>query len=120
MKNMKKSKLISVVMPVYNAGEFLVDAIESIRNQTYTNWELIAVNDGSTDRSLSILKRYARRDKRIKIINLSPNKGLATALNAGLTRAKGFYFARMDADDISMPKRFEKQVEYIDSHPGIT
>ncbi len=120
---MKKSKkynpLISILMPVYNAGDFLVEAIKSIKKQTYRNWELIAINDGSTDNSLEILKRFAKRDKRIKIIGFSQNKGLAYALNLGIKKAKGEFLARMDADDISLPNRLEKQLKFLLKHKEI-
>lgn len=100
-------------MPVYNAGDYLVEAIESIRKQTYRKWELICVDDGSTDESAHILKRMKARDKRIRIIRFPKNKGLAFALNTGINQAKGYYFARMDADDVSLPKRLEIQLRYL-------
>lgn len=113
----KENPLISILMPVYNAGDFLVDAIESIRNQTLKDWELIVIDDGSTDKSHEILKKYAEKDSRIKIFRFKKNKGLALALNYGLSKAKGKYLARMDADDISMPKRLEKQLKYLKKNP---
>lgn len=118
-KTMNEQKLISVIMPVYNAGDFLVEAIQSIRSQTYKNWELIAIDDGSTDNSLKILKQFAKKDKRIKIFHFSKNKGIAAALNKGLDKAKGYYIARMDADDISLPRRFETQVKYLQDHQDV-
>ena len=105
--------LVSVVMPVYNAGDFLVGAIESMRNQTLKDWELIVVNDGSTDKSYEILKKYAEKDLRIKIFKFKKNRGLAFALNYGLNKVRGKYLARMDADDISYPKRLETQLRYL-------
>lgn len=112
----KKQALVSVIMPVYNAADYLVEAIESIRNQTYKNWELIMVDDGSTDESWKILKTYAKKYKRIKIYRFAKNKGLAYALNKALDKAKGYYIARMDADDISLPKRFETQIAYLEQN----
>jgi glycosyltransferase involved in cell wall biosynthesis len=111
--------LISVIMPVYNAGDYLVEAIESIRKQTYTNWELICVNDGSTDNSWKILKQYRKKDSRIRIYRFPKNKGLAYALNTAIKKVKGDYVARMDADDISLANRLKKQVDYLEKHKDI-
>jgi len=105
---------ISVVMSVYNAERYLREAIESILNQTFTDFEFIIINDGSTDNSLEIIRSY--NDERIKIINQS-NMGLAKALNNGIKIAKGKYIARMDADDISMPERLEIQYDFMENHP---
>jgi len=112
---MNQKPLISVVLPVYNGGKYLVEAIESILNQTYKNFEFIILNDGSTDNSLSIIKKYAFNDNRIIIVDRE-NRGLITTLNEGINLAKGKYIARMDADDISLPVRFEKQFEYMESN----
>ena len=109
---MSKTPLISVVMSVYNSEKYLTEAIESILNQTYENFEFIIVNDGSTDNSLEIIKEYIRQDERIVLIDRE-NKGLPYSLNEGINIAKGKYIARMDADDISLPERFEKQIEYM-------
>ncbi len=113
------NQLISIIMPVYNAGDFLVEAIESILNQAYCNWELIAINDGSTDNSLEILKKFAKKDKRIRVFSFKKRKGLASALNKSLDLARGFYIARMDADDISLPKRLTTQLNYLKKNPEI-
>lgn len=119
MKNSRYNSLISILMPVYNAEDFLVEAIESIKKQTYKKWELIAVDDGSTDNSLNILKKFTKRDKRIKIFCFKKKQGLAKALNYGLSKAKGFYLARMDADDISLPQRLKIQLKYLKKHPKV-
>ena len=110
---------ISVVMPVYNAESYLSLAIDSILKQTFTNFELIIINDGSTDDSLKIIKKYIKIDNRIKLINNEINKGLIPTLNIGLGCANGEYIARMDADDICVLDRFKFQVEYLNSHPDI-
>lgn len=102
-------KLISVVMPVYNGGEYLNEAIESVLHQTYTNFEFLIIDDGSKDRSLEIIQRYAAIDQRIKVISRE-NKGLVATLNEGIALAKGDYIARMDADDVSLPERFVRQI----------
>jgi glycosyltransferase involved in cell wall biosynthesis len=104
--------IISVVMPVYNGGIYLEEAIDSILNQTFTDFEFIILDDGSTDDSLSLIKKYASKDDRIVIITRE-NKGLVYTLNEGIEKSKGDYIARMDADDISLPERFEKQIELM-------
>ena len=97
-------------MSVYNGEKYLVKAIESILNQTYTKFEFIIVNDGSSDNSLKIIKEFMKKDNRIILINRE-NKGLPYSLNEGISIAKGKYIARMDADDISLSERFEKQIK---------
>jgi len=111
---MKKpsNPLISVVMSVYNSEKFLEEAIESILNQSYENFEFIIIDDGSTDNTLRILNQYHQKDNRIKIISRE-NKGLAYSLNEGINIAKGEYIARMDADDIATTDRFEKQIKFM-------
>lgn len=100
-------------MSVYNAEKFLQVAINSILNQTYKEFEFIIINDGSTDKSLEIIESY--HDPRIKILN-QKNQGLSKSLNNGTAIAKGEFIARMDADDISYPDRFEKQIKFITSN----
>lgn len=102
-------------MPVYNAGRYLADAIESILNQTFENFELIIVNDGSTDESAFVIQSYI--DGRIKFINHKVNAGLVASLNTGLQYATGKYIARMDQDDVSMPHRLQLQYDYMEQHP---
>lgn len=94
-------------------------ALESIRNQTYINWELFCFDDLSTDSSWKILKTYTKKDKRIKVFRNGSHKGVSGAANAVLGKAKGAYIARMDADDISLPRRFEKQVAYLEKHSNV-
>ncbi len=109
---MNNQTKLSVVMPVYNAEKYLKQSIESILNQTYKEFEFIIIDDGSTDNSLNILKKYAEVDERIKIITRE-NKGLVHTLNEGIRKSEGKYVARMDADDICNPKRFEKEMEFL-------
>lgn len=112
-----EKNLISVIMSNYNTPEeFLRPAIESILNQTYRNFEFIIIDDCSTDDSLSIIESYT--DARIKIIRNDINLGITKSLNKGLREAKGEFVARMDADDISLETRFEKQVDFFKSHPN--
>ena len=116
-------KLISVIMSVYNGEKYLVQAIDSILNQTYQNFEFIIIDDCSTDNSSHILQEYAQKDSRIKIIKKEKNigiKGFIKNLNLGISIAKGKYIARMDADDISLPERFQKQVDFLENNPEIT
>ena len=109
---MNKSPEISVVMPVYNSEKFLVEAIESILNQTYKNFELLIIYDDSSDNSLSIIKKFQENDKRISLI-IGDKEGISGALNKGIDLSKGKYIARMDSDDISAPKRLEKQISHM-------
>lgn len=109
---------ISVVMPVFNVEKFIKEALNSILEQTYTNFELIAINDGSPDNSLQILKQYAKADERIRVIS-QDNQGLVATLNHGISLARGEYIARMDPDDVSFPRRFEQQVEILDTKPEV-
>ncbi len=110
-----KAPLLSVLMPVYNAEIYLVAAVESILNQSYDNFEFIIINDGSTDKSLEILQNYSKKDKRIKLISRE-NKGLVHTLNEGLGLIHTPFVARMDADDIALPTRFEKQMQYLSNN----
>ena len=104
--------MISVVLPVYNAEKYLDSAIQSILNQTYTKYELIIINDGSTDSSLEIINKYKSQDDRIILITRE-NRGLIASLNEGIEQSIGKFIARMDADDISLPTRFEKQITHM-------
>ena len=106
--------LISVAMPVYNGEEYLAEAIESILAQSFTNFELIIIDDGSTDNSLKVLRAYEKRDKRIRLI-ARENRNLATTLNDIIDLAVGKWIARMDQDDIALPERFEKQLAWLDA-----
>ena len=105
-------------MPAYNAAAYLDEAIRSILSQTFRDFEFIIVNDGSTDSTPSILKRYAELDSRIQVHH-QENQGMISALNRGCRLARGEFIARMDADDISFPDRLEKQLAYIEEHPSI-
>ncbi len=108
-----KTPKVSVVMPVYNAGSFLVPAITSILNQTYTNIELIIVDDASTDGSSSILKKYAKSDKRVRLYTNSKRLGVTKSEMLGIEKSDGKFVARMDSDDISYPERIAKQVKFL-------
>lgn len=111
--------MISVVMPVYNAEKYVAEAVDSILQQTYSDFEFIIIDDCSTDSSYKILQEYAAKDQRIKLYRNEINSKLPKTLNFGISQSKGKYIARMDADDISLPERFAKQVEFMESHPEI-
>lgn len=118
---MKRQKpLVSVILPVYNGSSFVAEAIQSILNQTYQNLELIIVNDGSTDNTLAILKRFKDDyPQKIKVISYLRNQGESAAANIGFKIAKGEFIARMDADDVSYPERLEKQVDFMLKNPNM-
>ncbi|MEJ5210015.1 MAG: glycosyltransferase [Burkholderiales bacterium] len=105
--------LLSVVMPVFNAEAYVAEAVESILGQSVRNFEFIIIDDGSTDNSLSILKRYAAQDTRIRLIS-HENRGLVETLNEGIALARGEWIARMDADDVAMPDRFRLQLAALE------
>ncbi len=119
-KHYIRQPMISVVMSTYNRAEpALPSAIESVLNQTYENFEFIIIDDGSTDNTEDIIKKYARRDSRIRFFKNRKNKGLIFSLNRGLDAARGKYIARMDDDDASLPWRFERQLEALENNPDI-
>jgi glycosyltransferase involved in cell wall biosynthesis len=107
--------LVSILFPVYNAAPYLQDAVQSLLDQTYSNIEIIAIDDGSTDRSLEILRTF--RDPRLRVFENGANLGLVQTLNRGFQECRGQMIARMDSDDISLPKRIEAQVEFLRAHP---
>jgi hypothetical protein len=109
---------VSVVLPVYNSEPYLAEALDSILRQTFDDFELIAVYDASTDNSRRRLEDAARRDARVSVV-AGPGRGLVDALNLGLARARGEFIARMDADDVSQPTRFARQVDYLRANPQI-
>lgn len=112
-----KKMLVSIVMAVYNGEKFLKEAIDSAVSQTYTNIEVIIVNDASTDSTKNILEHIT--DKRVKVIHLQKNQGAANALNIGIKEAKGTWIAIQDADDNSYPTRIEEQIKYVFEHPQL-
>jgi glycosyltransferase involved in cell wall biosynthesis len=109
---------ISVVMPVYKGDNHLSEAVDSVLNQTFSDFEFIIICDDPTNETRDILDRYKQEDSRMKIY-YQERQGLVNSLNKGISLAKGEYIIRMDADDISLPTRFEKQVEFMDNNPEI-
>lgn len=108
---------ISVVMPVYNGEKYICETMDSVLNQTFGDFEFIIINDASKDRTEEIIKSY--NDDRIVYLINEQNLGVAGTLNRGLENAKGEYIARIDADDIAIAERFEKQVAFMDAHPDV-
>ncbi|KHD38315.1 glycosyl transferase [Clostridium acetobutylicum] len=115
---MKVYPKVSIVMPVYNSERYLAEAIESILDQTYNDFEFIIVDDGSTDESYNIISSYANKDNRIIVISRE-HRGLVDSLNEGINIARGKYIARMDADDISINNRIEKQFEFLELNKDV-
>jgi len=110
--------LVSIILPVYNAELFLEVALESVLSQSHEDFELIAIDDGSTDSSLQILKRLSVNNKRVRVFSQN-NQGLVNTLNRGICLANGDLVARMDADDICDPKRLECQVRFMSENPDV-
>lgn len=109
---------VTVVTPVYNVERYLRRSLDSILYQEFTDFEVIAIDDGSTDKSLEILRQYAANDSRVRVVTQKHQELVAT-LNKGISLARGEYIARMDSDDYSMPLRFERQVDILNSNPGV-
>lgn len=108
---------VSIIMPMYNSAPYIKEAVDSILNQSFRDFELIILDDASTDESPKILDTYS--DPRIVRFTATQNLGIANILNVGLNMARGEYIARMDSDDISLPTRLQTEVDYLDSHSGI-
>ena len=116
---MKTKPLVSVIIPCYNGGKYIEAAVTSILEQSYHHLEVIVINDGSTDNSVDILLRLAQEDLRVRYIENEQNLGLIATLNKAIHLAQGEYIARMDADDIALPDRISKQVEFLQQHPQV-
>ena len=107
------NELVSVVMPSYNCEKFIAESIESVQAQTYTNWELLIVDDCSTDKSMKIAQEYASKDERIKVFQNPKNSGAAISRNYALREAKGKWIAFLDSDDLWLPLKLEKQIKFM-------
>lgn len=105
--------LVSIITPAYNAAAYIAETIESVLAQTYQNWEMLIVNDCSKDNTAEIVQSYAAKDKRIKIINLKQNSGVAVARNTAIQNAKGRYIAFLDSDDLWQKEKLKKQIEFM-------
>lgn len=111
--------LVTIAIPVYNGAQYIESTIQSIINQTYKNWRLLVINDGSTDNTIEIVQSIVNKDYRISIINDNCKKGLIERLNQSIDMTKTRYYARMDADDIMYITRLEEQVLFLESHSDI-
>jgi glycosyltransferase involved in cell wall biosynthesis len=114
---LSKNPKVTVLMPVYNGERYLREAVESILDQTFTDFEFLIINDGSTDRTVKIIESYS--DPRIRLVHNEKNMKLIATLNKGLKLARGEYIARVDCDDISLPERLAKQVAFMDANPEV-
>lgn len=108
---------VTVLMPVYNGAKYIAEAIESVLSQTFTDFEFLIINDGSTDNTQTVIKQYP--DPRIRLVTNPKNLQLIATLNKGLDLARGEYIIRMDSDDRCLPERFTKQVKFMDAHPEV-
>ncbi len=106
--------LVSIIMPLYNCEEYIVETINSVLLQTYTNWELLIVDDCSTDNSVDIVKEFTEKDTRIKLCEFEQNVGVATARNKAIAFAKGRYIAFLDSDDIWLPEKLARQIAFME------
>jgi glycosyltransferase involved in cell wall biosynthesis len=113
-----KRPLVSIIIPAYNAGKYITETIDSVIEQTYINWELIIVNDGSADNTLSIIENYSAKDKRIAFIS-KQNTGVSDTRNTGIERAKGEFIAFLDADDVWLPSNLEMKVRLLEENGSI-
>ena len=112
------NELVSIIMPAYNASKYIAESVDSVLAQTYQNWELIIIDDGSKDNTAEIIGKYVNNDKRIKFIQ-QKNAGSAAARNNGIRYAQGRYIALLDADDLWLPEFLDKQIECMEKHSAI-
>ncbi len=114
---MRVPPAISVVLPAYNAARWIGESLESILSQSFDDFELIVVNDGSTDGTASVVERFG--DPRIRLMSNDTNRGIIFSLNRGIEESRGRYIARMDADDIARPERLARQIAFMEAHPEV-
>lgn len=114
--NTQQQKLVSIIMPAYNSEEFIEDSIESVIKQTYLNWELIIVDDCSTDKTQEIIEKWTKRNEKILYFKLIKNSGAAVARNTAIEKATGQYLAFLDSDDLWEPTKLEKQIGFMESN----
>lgn len=112
-KNNKSNHLVSIISPAYNCAEYIEECIESVLNQTYQNWEMLIVNDNSTDNTQFIVESYVKKDRRIKLFNQGKNAGAAAARNKALELSQGRFVAFLDSDDAWKPNKLERQLEFM-------
>jgi len=107
------NELVSIIVPTYNTEKFIRQTIESVQNQSYSNWEMILADDASTDKTVAIIEEFAKNDNRIKLFKLPENRGNGFARNTALEKAIGKYIAYLDADDLWFPEKLEKQIQFL-------
>lgn len=110
--------LVSIIIPAYNAGRFISETIDSVINQTYKDWELIIINDGSTDSTLNIIETYSKKDTRISFVTKT-NSGVSDTRNSGIDKAKGEFIAFLDADDVWLPENLQKKIDCLKSNSDV-
>lgn len=111
--------MISIIINAYNAEKHLETTIQSIINQTYSDWELILVDDGSKDDTFRIMKRQSELDSRIRVLKNEKNLGIPRSINLGIDNARGNYIAKIDADDVADSTRLERQIKYLEENPDV-
>lgn len=113
---MTKQPLVSVITPTYNSERFIAETIRSVKEQTYANWEMIVIDDCSTDKTVELVMKEQQKDDRIKLIQLEHNQGAAVARNTGMENAKGKYIAFLDSDDLWLSNKLEEQIAFMEKH----
>lgn len=116
MRINSKEKLVSIIMPAYNSADFISQAIESVQNQEYSNWELLIVDDCSSDDTVKIIDQYSINDKRIKLTQLKENSGAAVARNVAIEKASGDFLAFLDSDDYWKPEKLSTQITFMEKN----
>ncbi len=113
-----KNPAVSILLPVYNCGNLLTKAVESVKKQTFGNWELIIIDDGSDAKTKELISKIAESDSRIKTLQNVVNKGIIYSLNKALDMVNAKYVARIDCDDLWLPEKLERQIDFLEKHPG--
>lgn len=113
---MEKNCKVSIITPLYNSGKYIEDTIKSVQSQTYKEWEMIIVDDCSTDRGVEIVEKYTQNDSRIRIYKLKKNSGAGICRNTAIKKACGKYIAFLDSDDLWLPEKLEKQIKFMEKN----
>lgn len=113
---MSKQSLVTVITPTYNSERFIIETIRSVQKQTHSNWEMIIIDDCSSDNTVELVKKEQEKDNRIKLIQLEKNQGAAVARNTGMKKAKGKYIAFLDSDDMWLPNKLEDQIRFMEEN----
>jgi len=113
-----KRPLVSVIIPVYNGASYLKQSVNSVENSNFKDWEIILVNDGSTDQSENVCLNLQKKNKKIRVYSFKKNKGLSRTLNFAILKAQGKYIARLNQDDLMLPDRLEKQTDFLEKNPA--